>query len=95
MAVTRTAGTRSSNGSKASTTKEVQGYPSPTLEIFTVEVEHEFEGWVCYDSGGKAGPQFFVSDGPARELARAILGEDPERGVRIVRWYRLVTTERI
>lgn len=86
--------TTSKRSSTLSTRKEIQGTPA-TKELWTVEVEDEDNGWLCYDDGKPTGPSFFVESEPAKELARVILGEDPERGVRVIRWYRLVTTERI
>jgi hypothetical protein len=87
--------TTSRPSSTLSSPKEIEGYPSLLLEIWTVEVEDDEGIWRVYDAGQKAGPPFFVRAIPAQALARKLLGVDPERGVRMVRWYRLVTTERI
>ena len=86
--------TTSKRSSTLSTRKEIQGTPA-TKELWTVEVRTDTDDWCSYDAGLKAGPQFWVRQEPDRELCRVLLGEDPERGVRVIRWYRLVTTERI
>ena len=87
--------TTSKRSSTLSTRKEIQGTPA-TKELFTVEVEDEDNDWLCYDAGLKSGPQFFVTADAAREVVKTLRGDDPEleRGVRMVRWMRLVTTER-
>jgi hypothetical protein len=87
--------TTSKRSSTLSTRKEIQGTPA-TKELFTVEIEDEDSGWLCYDAGLKNGPVFFVTADAAREVVKTLRGDDPEleRGVRMVRWMRLVTTER-
>ena len=85
--------TTSKRSSTPSSRKEAQGTPA-TKEIWTVEVEDN--GWRSYDAGLKNGPIFFVTADAAREVVKTLRGDDPEleRGVRMVRWMRLVTTER-
>jgi hypothetical protein len=89
-----TAVTASRASSTRSSRKAIQGTPA-TQEIWTIEVEDEYDGWLSYDAGLKAGPIFYVTADAAKEVARDILGEDKDRPVRVVRWFRLVTTERI
>lgn len=85
-----------SRRSSTPSSKEVEGYPA-THELWTVEVEDESNVWRSYDAGQKNGLIFYVAEDAAREVAKALIGDDPEleRGVRMVKWYRLVTTERI
>ena len=47
--------TTSKRSSTLSTRKEIQGTPA-TKELFTVEIEDEDSGWLCYDAGLKNGP---------------------------------------
>jgi hypothetical protein len=86
--------TTSKRSSTLSTRKEIQGTPA-TKELWTVEVEDEDNGWLCYDDGLKNGPIFYVTDDAAREVVKTLRGEVPDRPARMVRWYRLLTTERI
>jgi hypothetical protein len=60
-----------------------------------VEYEDEDNGWRSYDAGLKSGPIFYVTDDAAREVVKTLRGEVPDRPARMVRWYRLVTNERI
>jgi hypothetical protein len=86
--------TTSRPSSTPSSRKSIQGTPA-TQEIWTVEVEDEDNGWRSYDAGLKNGPIFYVTDDAAREVVRTLRGEEPDRPARMVRWYRLLTTERI